>query len=428
MVYDWSSFEKYVLEMMEKEHIVGAAIAVSQKGKTIYQKGFGVSDLESKDRVTEETIFGIASVTKSFTAMAIMKLQEEGKLSVDDPVISHLPEFQLQGVQEIQSIKIKHLMSHSTGLPPIERKENLNKLTDHLTYLQNYKTNFLGMPGEYFSYCNDAFLILGGIIEKVTGRLYRRYITEEILNHLQLYRSTFSLEEIAKMDNISTPYDFNREKQVHEKQEWPALGNYEVGGGIRSCAKDLLKYGNAILNNKLPLNNMWYPFIQTDPKSYYGYAFKVTPQYHGVTLVEHGGGQPGVSSNFGFVPEEDLVVSVLTNVSGVPVSKIWLAAVNTALNLPLSTKIVEYPFYQYSTKEMMRFEGLYASDEGGKLKVFMEDENPMAETYGEILNLRGSINDTLILSKYDVPIRFFYKNNENHPWAAFIGSRMLLRK
>lgn len=91
---DWSIFEAYVGKLMKQESIAGAAVAVSQHGEIIYQKGFGVRDIETKDPVTPDTIFGTASVTKSFTALTIMQLADEGKLSLDDPVICYIPRVQ----------------------------------------------------------------------------------------------------------------------------------------------------------------------------------------------------------------------------------------------------------------------------------------------------------------------------------------------
>jgi CubicO group peptidase (beta-lactamase class C family) len=428
MQINWGKFESCVQNLIEKEHIVGTAVAVSHKGKTIYQKGFGFSDLQTKSPVTENTIFGVASVTKSFTAKAIMKLEAEGKLSIEDSVIKHLPEFNIQGMKDLEQVKIKHLLSHTTGVPPIKRKEEVNFLDQHLEYLATYQTKLLGAPGEYYSYCNDTFLLLGAIIERTTDRLYRRYITEEILNPLKMYRSTYSIEEVLKMEDVSVPYDYNRKKCIHERQEWPKLGNYEVGGGIRSSVIDLLKYGNDYINNKDLYTRMWTPFIETGSNSYYGYGFQVTPEYNGITLVEHGGGQPGVSSNFGFVPEKDIVIAVLTNVSGVPVSDIWLKAVNTIVDLPIETKRVELPEYKLHQEDLEKLLGVYESDEGSLIEVFLDQEIPKVNLLDETYNLRATSTDTLVIEKSDVPIHFYIKENESSAWAVFFGSRMLFKK
>src|SRR5690606_11487835 len=150
--------------------------------RVIYAKGFGVRDLETRDLVTPETIFGCASVSKSFTAMAIMQLAGQGMLSVDDPVIRHLPEFRLAGMEDMSAVTIRHLLSHTTGLPPMKRREEIIDLEEHLEYIASADYELLGPPGEYFSYCNDTILLNGLIIQRKSGQLYRRFMTQHILD------------------------------------------------------------------------------------------------------------------------------------------------------------------------------------------------------------------------------------------------------
>lgn len=433
---EWSDFEAYVKQVMEEEHIPGAAIAVSRNGEVIYQKGFGYRDIETQEPVTPDTIFGIASITKSFTALAIMQLEQEGKLSVHDPVIQYLPEFKLHGIEDMSTVKIRHLLSHTTGLPPMRRREDLNQLDDHLDYLASEDYQLLGQPGRYFSYCNDTFLLLGAIIERLTGRLYRRYITEQILDPLGMVRSTFSLEEVEKFQNVSVPYVYHRELDRWRKVPWPKLGNYEVGGGVRSNVLDLLKYGQLYLGHRTmadkclisdeQIGKMSKPVHPIDRNSYYGYALRVTPDYSNLTLVEHGGGQPGVSSNFGFVPEKGLVVAVLTNVTGVSAGDLWLATVNVALGLPLEQKRSVEPIYDASREELEKFMGTYQSAEGSKIKIFAEGEAFKVESDGQVFDLRSSGKHTLAIVKNDKPITFFF-GDDGEPWAAFFGMRMLQR-
>ncbi|WP_440706186.1 serine hydrolase domain-containing protein [Heyndrickxia oleronia] len=430
---NWTVFENKLKKRMETDHIPGCAIAVSKKGKMIYQKGFGVKNLESGDSVTPKTIFGIASVTKSFTALAIMKLEEEGLLSIHDPVIDYLPELQISCIQPIDSIKIHHLLTHSTGLAPIRRREELNDFHQHLNYLAETNHDILGTPGEFISYCNDTFLLLGAIIERLTGRLFRRYMTEEILAPLHLHRSTFSIEELQKLEDVSTPYVFNEEKRDYEIHLWPALGNYEVGGGIRSNVVDLLKYGELFLNQVPPiitkkqLEKMWKPYMPLSTNSFYGYALEVTPNYHGMTLVEHGGGQPGVSSHFGFIPEQDLVVAILTNVSDASVKDIWIEAVNTALDLPIEERRTTYPSIELSQEQQRRFLGTYQSKEGTSLQINLDAQGLKANIENKEFLLYASDEKTLVIADIHRPIRF-HMNSEGIPWAAFFGLRMLLKQ
>ncbi|WP_343066427.1 serine hydrolase domain-containing protein [Heyndrickxia vini] len=434
---NWRLFEENLSKRMEADHIPGVAIAVSKNGEVIYQKGFGVKDLESMELVTPKTIFGIASVTKSFTALAIMKLEEEGKLSIHDPVIKYLPEFQIPNIDAMESIKIYHLLTHTTGLAPIRRREELNKFHEHLTYLAEKEHSLLGKPGEYLSYCNDTFLLLGAIIERLTGRIYRRYITEELLTPLQMNRSSFSIEEINKLDDVSSPYVYHQETEQFEKQNWPTLGNYEVGGGIRSNVLDLLKYGELYVNqglieedtfiSKNQLEKMQNPYVHINRNSYYGFALQVTPDYHGVTLVEHGGGQPGVSSNFGFITEHKLAIAVLTNVSDAPAKDIWLEVANTALELPIKINHNYFePTIELPEERKKKFVGTYQSEEGTYLQILLEGSVLQAKIDNKIFTLRATDQTTLVIMETDRPIRFYFNPNDE-PWAAFLGLRMLLK-
>lgn len=433
---NWTAFEDDVAARMEEEQIPGLAIAVSRDGNVIYEKGFGIRDVKTKEPVNPDTLFGVGSVTKSFTAMTIMKLAGEGKLSLDDPVVKHLPEFTLPGLKDPQSVKIIHLLTHTTGMPPMLRREELNQFDEHLSYIANTEVELLGQPGEYFSYCNDTFLLLGAIIERLTGRLYRRYVTDSILEPLQMHRSTINLEEVAKYKNVSVPYIKNSQTKSLEEVPWPRIGNYEVGGGLRSNVRDLLRYGQVFVSggagtirfdvSEDSLSQMWQPFIQTDRKEHYGLALGIVPDYSGVTLVGHSGGMPGVSAHFGFVPEKGIVASVLMNVYGIPADEIWLAAVNTALGFPLEQKSSYEPVYEAAVDELERLTGTYGSAEGGYLRIYLKDGKPKADWEGEYLELRASDNRTLVTVKNEYPLRFFFKN-EDSAWAVLAGYRMLTR-
>ncbi|WP_312108478.1 serine hydrolase domain-containing protein [Brevibacillus reuszeri] len=431
----WSAFESLVERRMEEEKIPGIAIAVAQNGNVLYERGFGYADLHTKEPINPDTVFGCASVTKSFTVMAMLKLAEEGRLKLDDPVHLHLPEFELCGLKASDSVTIQHLMSHTTGLPPLPRRTEINRLNDHLMYIASEEYELLGEPGEYFSYCNDAFLLQGAIIERLTNRLYRRFVTEKILAPLGMHRSTFSLEEIAKMDNVSVPYMKNGQTGEMEAVPWPHLGNYEVGGGLRSTVKDLLRYGSVFVGGdteqhvvgKQWLEMMWQPVHQVGRNLFYGLALDVVPDYAGVTLVSHGGSLQGVSSHFGFVPEKGLVVAVLMNATSMPAEAIWRAAVNTTLGLPLEHDVSEEPHYEATIEELQKLAGTYQSREGGSLSISIEQGTPILTFADESYLLRASGSDTLVIVKKENPMRFFFKDDEL-AWAVFFGFRMWTRQ
>ncbi|WP_141432155.1 serine hydrolase [Bacillus sp. 03113] len=431
---NWSLFEQSVQKRMEKDHIPGMAVAVSQNGKVIYEKGFGVADILTNEPVTTNTIFGTGSISKSFTALAIMMLEEEGKLSIDDPVKKHLPLFHLKGVKDINQIKIHHLLTHTTGLGIIERNEQLNKLSEHVNYLAEVEHEIFGQPGVYLSYGNDTFLLLGAIIEAKTGKLFRRFMTEQILNPLQMYRTSYSLEEVHKSDHVATPYKYSRENERYEKLNWPALGNYEVGGGIRTTVIDLLKYGELYINRGMAngkqmvsakqIEKMWKPYFEMAKNSHYGYAWKVN-DYHGITLVEHNGVQQGVSSNFGFIPEKNIAVAVLTNVSNVAADVIWLEVINTMLNIPLHTqRFLPVPFPIKNPKALL---GTYVPKKGGRLEIIANNGELQGKINGEVYTLQLGENGSYFFNDTLMPIRFYFDQN-GKAWAVFAGMRMLRKQ
>ncbi|QNK90635.1 serine hydrolase domain-containing protein [Sporosarcina sp. FSL K6-1540] len=427
----WEQFEKFIEEVMEKEQIPGVAVALSKNGQPIYERGFGTRNFETNEPVTPETIFGIASITKSFTALAIMKLAEEGRLQVEDTVIEHLPEFQLVDYADMEDIKIRHLLSHTTGLATMERKEQLTKFDEHLHYLNEKAWSWVGKPGEYMCYNNDMFLLLGAIIEKITGENYQAYINNQIINPLQMTRTTYNLLGLQSFENVTTPYVLEDGKPV--ACPWPTLGNYAVGGGIRSTVVDLLKYGNIYVDvlernivSRAYTSQMAQPVHQTNGKSFYGFALQTTPNYSAVTLVEHGGGQPGVSSNFGFIPEKGIVAVVLANMSGVSADAIWLAAVNTALGIPIDQKRNTEPEFEMTKEQKQRVLGTYISAEGSQVDISLEDQTVMATIDNKTYTLRASNETTLIIMPLEKPIRFFI-DEKNDAWALFIGLRMLVK-
>jgi CubicO group peptidase (beta-lactamase class C family) len=426
---DWKPFEEFVQATMKDEIIPGLAVAVSCGGEVVYQRGFGVRNIVTREPVSPQTIFGIASVTKSFTTLAVMKLVEEGRLAVEDPVKKYLPEFVVPGVEDMNTIQIRHLLSHSTGIPPLRRRQDITSLAEHASYIAGEPMAVLGAPGEYFSYSNDAFLLTGAIIERVTGMSHRSYMTEHILKPLGMTNSTLNPETLVEFEDLSTPYTYSKHKAQLEEQPWPVLRNYEVGAGLRSCVLDLMKYGQAYFTDRIvslrSSQHMYQPRVDIGRNTSYGYGLKITENHGGVTLVDHGGVQPGVSSNFGFVPAKHMVVAVLSNITGVSVSRIWLAAVNTCLGLPLHYSAAEESAVDSLPEALHKCEGLYQCDERAKIVVSAGERGLQVEFEGETYDLYYSRDTTFFFNYRGQRIVKFYVSESGEPWAAFFALQML---
>jgi len=175
------------------------------------------------------------------------------------------------------------------------------------------------------------------------------------------------------------------------------------------------------------IRRMRQPVHRVGRNSHYCFALRITPDYHDSTLVEHGGGQPGVSSNFGFIPQKGIAAAVLTNVSGAPAGRIWLGAVNTALGLPLDSERSTEPCYDAPPEQLKQFIGVYRSKEGGEVRILVQDDCVVAQARGETYPVRASDERTLVVQdekRGTTALRFFF-DEDGEPWAVGAGSRML---
>ncbi|MCM3089357.1 beta-lactamase family protein [Bhargavaea ginsengi] len=361
---DWKVFEQFAERIRAEEDIPGVAIGVAHNGEAIYVNGLGTIKAGGTVNVTPDTVFGTASVTKSFTALAIHILAAEGKLSLTDPAVKYLPE--AESIPVIRSAEVRHLLSHTTGMPPVRRREDIERFGDHIRYLESLDIEPIGVPGERISYSNDAFLLLGAIIERVSGMDYREFVMERIVRPAGMKRTSFTPPGQGVHSNTAVQY---MEKLL--PVDWPSLGNYAVGGGIRSTVNDLLLYGRlytdrafreSVIGN-VDTAEMQEHVAMVDENTFYGHGLMVTPDFGGAVLVHHGGGQPGVSSSFGFLPDRGITVAVLTNRTGVSAEKLMKGAIYTALGRSPEEASVSLPYVQVSPDELKTFTGQYRNDE-----------------------------------------------------------------
>jgi CubicO group peptidase (beta-lactamase class C family) len=464
---NWTAFEQLVKSAMERENIPGMAVAVARDGEMIYAAGFGDKDRSTGAPVDKDTLFGIASVSKSFTAMAIMQLVDAGKLSVDDPVVKHVPEFSLGGRKETGDIKIHHLLSHTSGIAPLPglryawastmsgypkwddseaeapldalygKAPDLSTFPKYISWLSHEPVDMLGKPGEYFSYSNDGYAILGSVIEHVTSRDYYDYMAKNVFQAIGLPRTTLHLSDLAGMGNVTKLYFHNKKHEVKDVPQWQDIKVYDAGGGVRSTVVDLAMYGQVYASDGIAGKKriisprsaqlMRTPAYNIAPGTYYCYGLQITPGYAGCTLVEHGGSLTGVGAAFGFVPEKGLSCAVIANTTRVASPEVWLAAVNTAMGLPLNQKrTVEIPAKKVSPEQIKRFSGQYQSGEFGNFRIHADGDALFIMMNGLTHELYARDEDTLIYhgAFRDDAVKF-YSRPSGEVWAAFQGLRMV---
>ncbi len=326
--------DTYIKSAMTDWNIPGLAVAVLQDGKVIHKRGYGLRDRRSTDPVDTATLFAIASNTKAFTATALGRLVQEGKINWDDPVLKYLPDFQLHDPVTTRKITIRDLLCHRSGLglwagdltwwdSNYDRKEVIRRIR-----FQEPERTFRSS----YIYCNLMFLVAGEIIPSVTGTSWDAYIHEYFFDTLNMTRSSTSITDLSRTANIATPHSLIDGKLI--PIEYLNVDNCAPAAAVNSCVDDLTHWlrfqldrgvyqGKRLLEADI-MEEMRKPHIlipyskrqkELNPASHfsaYGLGLRLH-DYQGRLIVSHTGGLDGMLSYIGFMPEENLGIIILTN-------------------------------------------------------------------------------------------------------------------
>ena len=459
-------FESYVTAFMAEYEAPGMSIAIAQGEQVVYSKAFGYRQLAEETPVTPDTIFGIASITKALTAVAIAQLVEQGLLSFDDPVSKYLPAFKLRSGA---TATIRHLLTHTSSLPPLpsltismrdntpadppqEKKETsadtdkdkdkteqpasaVNNYHELVDYIAKYQYHPFGQPGEYFSYSNDCYGLLGAIIMRVSGLTYTEYMRRHIFLPLGMNRTCLCVEEMREHPDVTDLYYRNEEQVFLHSTRWQVSPPFLAGGAIKSTALDLIRFwqmyalggklGDVQLLGEEYVQENITPRYKYSLHDSYAHGLRVRRDYHGVTLAEHGGSLRGVSSNAGFVPERGLSAVVLCNLTGVPISKVWLAAVNLGLGLPIATPRVRYETEEWSPAEVQPVLGTYKSGEGASFDLVMDEELTIKFKHEQcVIKKVNATTGLYVLRGQENELRFF-ADAQGKVWGVGLGVRII---
>jgi CubicO group peptidase (beta-lactamase class C family) len=354
-----------VIEKMYKDfaiahHFPGYAYGIVVDGQLLYKGAAGFANLEEKIPATTSSMFRIASMSKSFTSLAILHLRDAGKLKLDDPVEMYIPELKGQGLtHDAPVITIRHLMSHSAGFPednPWGDRQLADSEKD-LTDLINGKLSFSNVAGVEYEYSNLGFAMLGYIIHKVSGLSYDEYIQKNILNPLGMNQTTYEYTVIPK-DKFAFGYRYINE---HWRKEQPLKdGIYGAMGGMITSIDMFGKYvamheaawperndTESLPVKRSSIREMHQPsrFISLNPSytfpsgkklattgSYtYGLIWTIDAEHK--KNIGHSGGLPGFGSNWQFLPDYGVGVILFANVTYAPTTQINTAVMDTLVQM-----------------------------------------------------------------------------------------------
>lgn len=417
-------FETLTEQIRSHYNAAGIAVAIVDKnGETQYEKYFGCRDVKKQLPIDQDTIFGLASVTKSFVALSIMQLAERGIIDLEAPVKRYIPEFTNKNQDPVL---VKHFLCHSGGFFPVHRtvvKEIAEKLglyqdengdfvskapavnskatgAGDLAYsdeiasagvkavaeqldAQTREKGLIGRPGEYMSYCNDGFGLLSEIVHRMGGEdSFAGYVKKNILDPLGMTRSGADYLRPREDKNSSLLYKKEGGSMAVCHDYYDNAFVLGGAGSMKSTLEDMKKYIAMYLNygkgtdgtrllSMEGIRSMCRPRIEYRPESWYCYGL-ATKKLDDLTIVEHGGSLTGVSSNMSWSFDAGAGVMVLCNTSDVPVSVIADAAMRMYHGRDPQEHRDLYEENPWTAGMQKAACGLYRSAEGPEVEILME--------------------------------------------------------
>ena len=316
--------ETYLQTFLDDNLFMGSVL-VTRGQEVLLSKGYGMANLEHNIPNTSYTLFRIASLTKQFTATAILKLQEENLLDVNNSLATYLPDYP-KGKQ----ITIHQLLNHTSGIPSFTSFEDFKtkkriaiELDELIAWFKNRPLDFT--PGDRFSYSNSGYVVLTKIIEIVSNLAYADYLQQHIFTPLGMTDSGYDRASTI-LPNRAAGYTFTDEE--HKNADFIDMSIPLGAGGLYSTVEDLDKWSRSLYTDAVisqaSVNTMFAPTIEVpneeNEQIYYGYGWKIDTQ-HNRKRVFHEGVIDGFSTYFALYPGDRVTIIVLSNRHASPVEK-----------------------------------------------------------------------------------------------------------
>ncbi|WP_066506708.1 serine hydrolase domain-containing protein [Rufibacter sp. DG15C] len=413
------SVDVFLQEIMQQRAIPGMQVAVVQKGRIIKLGAYGVANLEYKVPVTNQTTFSLNSITKSFTGVALMQLVEEGKLALDAPAAQYLDNLPLAW----QKVTVKQLASHTAGLPNV-----IDPATGEWTFQTLGDAGWaqaLTQPNEFaagqkFSYNQTGYVLLGQIIEKLTGKPFAEIVTERQLKTAGLQKTGFG-DFSDVVPGLAKPYVVRNRKHMNVAEHFPTVTR--TAAGMYSTAQEVAQWTIALQQGKLlentnSLKALWAPTPLTDGQlggfsrllNGYGIGWPT------MTRAEHPavGGIGGGRSAFFIYPQDDVTIVVLTNRMGCApesfideLASFYVPSMkpSTGFGLPAEVLVLHKAF----TKKGFQNAEKIVQDLKRRDKNYQVAENDLND-WGYLLWKQGKLPQALAVFKLNVAL---YPNSGN---------------
>ena len=412
--------ETYLEKLFGKRGYPGMAVCIRGPEGILFDKGFGFRNTQKKTVVDGDTVFGIASMSKSMTALACCILETEGKMSLEDPVVKYFPDFHIPGAAD-ECVTVRTLAMHCAGIPPMEPLEwsiamnsverdtewyremlrtapnKMDKIEQIVDYISAGGYEPLGAPGEYMSYSNEGYAILSYIVDQASGITLEEFLSERIFGPLGMTRTVLDLDcseaKALAGGNITSLFEREEDGTLVWDDNWSVLPPFRGCACVKSTARDITKYYQMLAEGGRWEGRQVIPAEAAELMYGRGFPLQKEPFYcmglekslvGGKMVCEHAGGLHGVSTQGGFM-EGGYSVAVLCNESELDMKEFQWACYNFILGLALETKhyAVVPSGRVFGKPEMLC--GDFLSKEGLKVHctVSLEDGRPVADYNGK---------------------------------------------
>jgi CubicO group peptidase (beta-lactamase class C family) len=393
----------------------GASAIVVKKGQVIYKKGVGMADMELNVPVQPDMNFRIGSISKQFTAISILQLAQQGKLNLQDDIKKYIPDYGIT-----TPITIEHLLTHTSGIKSYTNvdsfwKQMRNDLTPRAIIALTEKDTLEFKPGSKWNYNNTGYVMLGYIIEKISGKTYEDYVTDNIFKPAGMNNSFYGSESRIIKNRVK---GYKNDGNGFLNSDYISMTLPHAAGSLLSTVEDLWKWNKALYSYQL-LKKEWLdkalkPYILSDGKpTDYGYGLSFA-KIQGSKTIEHGGGIPGFLTSGIYLPEEDIFVAVFSNCDCKSPEEITPKLAALALGKPYNYNVL--PITASAAKA---FEGVYASASGEERIIrWDKDKLTSQRTGGTKFTIRPYQQDQFFFEDALTFIRF--KRNNNGSVTEFV--------
>lgn len=382
----------------------GAAVIVVREDEVILRQGYGMADLELGVAMRPDMVFRLGSITKQFTAVAVMMLVQEGQIALDAPITTYLPDYPMQG----HTITVEHLLTHTSGIANYteipEVMEDLAKdmsIDEMIATFRDIKLSF--DPGTRYRYSNSGYYLLGAIIEQVTGQSYADFIDQRIFQPLAMKRSFYGEHARIIPGRVQ---GYEKERDTYVNATYLSMTRPYAAGALLSTVDDLARWDAALYTDRLlpaaARDRMWRSFTLADGSSAgYGYGWLVGT-YDGEPLLVHGGGIHGFVTFALRMPERKIFVAVLSNNPAGSTPQLMAQKAVAAV----CGDRVTWQRVELSPERLEKFVGVYRINEEETRVVTVEEGHLYTQRTG------GSKNKAFPHGEKD----FHYEHSLSHFW------------